>query len=175
MRRRVRGRPPKFGRPGRLLALTLPEDVVSWLKNIHPDPAWAIVSIVESTRDGSKRRRAARPKVELAQLSGRRNLIVVDPHSFRSVPGVAVIPVAAGRAFLALDDGKGVADLELALLDRIDDPKTEPTERKELSTLRSQVREWRRSRGYRFSTRSIILVEGATAKGRRRPPADRAR
>ncbi len=175
MRSRARGRPPKFGRPGQLLALTLPEDVVSRLKKIHPDPAWAIVSLVESTRPGRQRQRVATPKVELAQLSGRRHLIVVDPNSFRSVPGVAVIPVAAGRALLALDDGKGVADLELAILDRLDDSKTEPTERKELSTLRSHVRDWRRSRRYRFSTRSIILVERATGRLRRPPPVDRAR
>jgi len=172
---RVRGRPPKFGRPGQLLALTLPEDVVSRLKNIHPDPAWAIVSLVESTRDGRRRQRVARPKIELARLSGRRNLIVVDPHSFRSVPGVAVIPVAAGRAFLALDNGKGAVDLELAILDRLDDSKTEPSERKELSTLRDHVREWRRSRRYRFSTRSIIIVERAPGRARRRSPADRSR
>ena len=44
---KARGRPLKFGRPARLLALTLPDDVVKGLRRIHPDPGWAIVSLYE--------------------------------------------------------------------------------------------------------------------------------
>ncbi len=159
MRSDTRGRPLKFGRPAQVLALTLPEDVVGWLKGIHPDPAWAIVSLFERVARDTRQRPGARPKVELAQLAGQQNLIVVDPSSYRSLPGVSVIPVAAGRAFLALEDGRDVADLELAILDQIEDPRTEPAERKELRNLLHQVRSWRRSRRFRFSTRSIIIVE----------------
>ena len=36
------------------------------------------------------------------------------------MPGVSLIPLSDGRAFLALERGKGVADLELAVLDRLD-------------------------------------------------------
>jgi hypothetical protein len=38
-----RGRPTKFGRASRVVALTLPEDVLSTLRHVHPDPARAIV------------------------------------------------------------------------------------------------------------------------------------
>ncbi|MFP5379666.1 MAG: hypothetical protein ACLGHP_07950, partial [Vicinamibacteria bacterium] len=42
---RRRGRPHKFGRPARLIALTLPEDVIDWLRHVDPDPARAIVEL----------------------------------------------------------------------------------------------------------------------------------
>ena len=45
--RRKRGRPPKFGRPGQVVALTLPEEVVAGLRRIDPDVAWAVVRLYE--------------------------------------------------------------------------------------------------------------------------------
>jgi len=170
MTTRRRGRPLKFGRPSRLLTITLPHDVVGWLEGVHPDPAWAIVSLYNRlVRPGSRAPRRARPRVELAGLTGRRALIVVDPAIYRSLPGVAVIPVTAERAFLALETGRGVADLELAILDRAEDRRTAPAERRNLEALLREVRGWRRARGYRFSSRSIILVERREPRARRRP------
>ncbi len=169
MRTGARGRPPKFGRAAQLLALTLPQDVVRGLKGIHPDPAWAIVSLFErSARRGSRGQPPVRRPIELAEVSARRALIVVDPRSFRSIQGVSVIPVATDRAFLAFDHGRGLPDLELAIVDRLDDPNTSAAQRKELAVLRQHIREWRRSRRFRFSTRSIILVERNAEPDRRR-------
>jgi len=149
--------------------VTLPEDVVRWLKSIHPDPAWAIVTLFErSARRRYPRQPQTKPPVELAEISARRALIVVDPRSFRSVPGASVIPVAAGRAFLAFDHGRGLADLELAIRDRLDDPATRPGQRNELAALHRHLREWRRLGRFRLSTRSIILVEHNSEPGRRR-------
>jgi hypothetical protein len=165
-----RGRPLKFGRPTQVLTLTLPQDVVDWLTSMHPDPAWAIVSLHDRLvpRDRQPRRRAL-PRVELARLRGRQALIVVDPSVYRALPGVSVIPVAAGRAFLAFDAGRGVADLELAILDRLEQPGVGTAERRGLESLLGEVRGWRRARGYRFSTRSIILVEERKSKPRNQP------
>jgi hypothetical protein len=152
-----------------LLAVTLPEDVVRWLKGIHADPAWAIVTLFERS---ARRRHSGQPRaippVELAEISARRALIVVDPRAIGSVPGVSVIPVAAGRAFLAFDHGRGLADLELAVMDRLDAPVASAAERKELSVLQRQLRGWRRSGWFRFSIRSIILVEPNAGRGRGR-------
>ena len=160
MARKHRGRPLKFGRPAKLLALTLPHDVVAALRRIHPDPAWAIVALYEKV---AKRVQPAppprQPAIDLARLSDRSALIVVDPRALRSAPGMSVVPVASGRAFLAFEEGRGLADLELAILAQIRNPKTDPAVRKELRALERQVRDWRRGRGYRFSKRSIILVE----------------
>jgi hypothetical protein len=169
-----RGRPLKFGRPAQLLALTLPHDVVRALRRIHPDPAWAIVSLYERlARTDRRSRPGGRPTVELAQLSPRNALIVVDPRAIRSVPGVSVVPVAAGRAFLAFDEGRGLADLELAVVERLQDPKASAAVRKELTVLRRQIRHWRRSRRLRFSTRSVILVERVSGPRRGRRPRAR--
>jgi hypothetical protein len=93
---------------------------------------------------------------------------VVDPATYRSLPGVSVIPVAAGRALLALEAGRGMADLELAILDRMEGPRATPPERRALEALFRSVRGWRRSRAYRFSIRSIILVEHRGPKPRPR-------
>jgi hypothetical protein len=169
--RKQRGRPLKFGRPARLLALTLPDDVVRALERIHPDPAWAIVSLYERlARSDRQSRPRGRPAVELARLSPRSALIVVDPRVIRSGPGVSVVPVAAGRAFLAFDEGRGLADLELALVERLRNQKTSAAMRKELGVLHRQIRHWRRSRSFRPSTRSIILVERVSRPRRGRRP-----
>jgi hypothetical protein len=173
-----RGRPYKFGRPAQLLAMTLPDDVVRWLTAIHVDPARAVVSLFEqATRHHPSRRNAAmRRRPQLAHLGGRRALIVVDPGAYRSLSGVSVIPMAADRAFLALDGQRGLADLELTILDRLDDPRADPAERRELNGLRRQLREWRRSPRLRFSTRSIILAEGVgRERGTTRDRAGRPR
>lgn len=150
-----------------MLALTLPRDVLRGLRRIHPDLAWAIVSLYEKLVDkGHRPRREPRPSVELARLSDESALIVVDPELIQSVPGVSVVPVAAGRAFLAFGEGRGLADLEVAVLDRLQTGKANPAVRKDLTALHRQIRDWRRSRRLRFSTRSIIIVE----RGKRGPP-----
>lgn len=169
--RTQRGRPLKFGRPAQLVALTLPQDVLRGLRRTHPDPAWAVVSLYEGRAGTEQRvRPAPRAAVELAKLSPRSALIVVDPRSIRSMPGVSVVPVAAGRAFLAFEQGRGLADLELAVIERLQDPKASATVRRELTLLRRHIRDWRRSRRFRLFTRSIILVErvGRPRAGRRR-------
>jgi hypothetical protein len=168
VRRNTRGRPLKFGRPAQLIALTLPEDVVEWLRRIHPDPAWAIVSLFESGKRGSDHSRSYRAtSPELAPLPGRRALIVVRPDVCQNLPGVSVIPMGLDRAFLALEGERGIADLELAILDRLDDPRVAASERRRLQHLRPRIREWRRSSRLRFSRRSIILVQDrASAAGR---------
>lgn len=100
----------------------------------------------------------AGPGVERARLSPDSALIVVDPKLIHSVPGVSVVPVAAGRAFLAFGEGRGLADLEVAVLDRLQQGDVSSTVRKELTVLHRRIRNWRRSRRLRFSTRSIIIV-----------------
>jgi hypothetical protein len=169
--RKPRGRPLKFGRPAQILALTLPHDVVKGLRRISRDPAWAIVSLYERLADKVPHPPPkAGPGVELARLSPNSALIVVDPQLIHSVPGVSVVPVVAGRAFLAFGEGRGLADLEVAVLDRLQHGDVSPTVRKELTVLHRQIRDWRRSRRLRFSTRSIIIVERVSHTRRGRVP-----
>jgi hypothetical protein len=152
-----RGRPPKFGRPSEVVALTLPEEVVRGLRTQHPDLAWAIVTMFEKRRPAA----AGEPPrdVELVTIAGRRSLIVVNRAAFKSLPGVQIVPLGAGRAFLALDAGRGMGDLEVAVIDRMESASIGQRERKALAALRAALRTWRHDRALRFRTRTIIMVE----------------
>lgn len=151
---RKRGRPPKFGRAAELISLTLPRDVITWLETIDDDMAWAIVKLHERATKG----RVSHVQVaQLVRFPGNRALILVDPELFGKVPGISCIPLADGRAFLALDHGKGVADLELAVLDHLEDPKIETPQRDALRRLRTLLKQWRQE-GIRFEPRSIIVA-----------------
>jgi hypothetical protein len=151
---RKRGRPPKFGRTADLVSITLPRDVITWLESIDDDVAWAIVKLHERATKG----RVSQVQVaQLVRFPGNRALIVVNPELFGKVPGVALIELADGRAFLALDHGKGVADLELAVLDHLEDPATDARQRDALRRLRALLKQWRQE-GIQFEPRSIIVA-----------------
>jgi len=151
---RKRGRPPKFGRTADLVSFTLPRDVITWLESIDDDPAWAIVRLHERL---TKQRDSQVQVAQLVRFPGKRALILVNPDLFGKVPGVSLIPLADGRAFLALDHGKGVADLELAVLDHLEDPATETRQRDALKRLRTLLKQWRQE-GIQFEPRSIIVA-----------------
>lgn len=150
-----RGRPPKYGRPAQLVTLTLPDDVLAWLKSLHPDPAWAIVKLAEQAK---RRERKPAALAELMQLPQRRALILVNSDVLKQLPGVAIIQIYEGRGLLALAPNKGVADLELAVIDRLDSIGVLESEREALVALRARLRQWRLD-GVRFESRSIIVAE----------------
>ena len=170
--RAKRGRPLKFGRPAHVVAVTLPDEVVRGLKRLHTDLGWAIVTLVEQT---SRRRavpHAPSPDVELVTVAGRQSLIVVNKDVFRSLPGVNIIPLQDDRAFLALEPGRGIADLELAVIDRLAISGINTRERRALERLRADLRAWRRDRALSSQTRAIIVLE---RRKRRSGPAARRR
>ena len=163
-----RGRPLKFGRPTQLVTLTLPDDVVSWLTEIDDDLAWALVKLHERAKKSSTARR-----LELAglfQIPGNRALILVRPEYFDQLRGVSLIPLADGRAFLALEPTKGVADLELAVIDRLEGHTLDATERDALTRLRGLLQQWRRE-GINFESRSIVLAKRKQGSRRSKPLA----
>ena len=94
---------------------------------------------------------------DLVQLPGQRALILVQPEPFKNLAGVSIIPLADGRGFLALDAGRGVSDLELSVIDRLESPSLESAERDALTHLRALLRQWRQE-GVRFESRSIIVA-----------------
>ena len=162
-----RGRPSKFGRPSQVVALTLPDEVVRGLRKIDPDVGWAIVTLFEKSPAGASSAAAdAQPDVELVAIADRRSLIVVNRDHFKTLPGVNVVPLHGNRAFLALEAGGGMQDLELAVIDRLEDASVGASEQQALQTLRSQLRVWRHDRSLRFHGRSIIVVERLAARPR---------
>jgi hypothetical protein len=166
---RRRGRPSKFGRPSRVVALTLPEDAIDRLRRVHRDLGWAIVKLLDNEpRPAATRAENAQPDVELVSVADRRSLIVVNREVIRNLPGVNIIPLSGNRAFLALDIDRGMSDLELAVSDRLGDPTIERRERRALVALRAQLTTWRRDHELQFHTRAIIVVERRVKK-----PSDR--
>jgi len=154
-----RGRPQKFGRPSQVVALTLPEDVIRGLRKVHSDVGWAIVALFEKSPARAALEREALPDVELVTVADRRSLIVVNRGVFRHLSGVSIVPLHGDRAFLALEQGRGMTDLELAVIDSLDDRTVEPRERKALQSLRTQLKKWRHDRTLRFHAKSIIVAE----------------
>jgi hypothetical protein len=168
-----RGRPSKFGRPSRVVALTLPEDAIDRLRRVHRDLGWAILKLLDEKGPHRASRRDdedAQPDVELVTVADRRSLIVVNREVIKNLPGVNIIPLSGNRAFLALDIDRGMSDLELAVSDRLGDPTVERGERRALVALRAQLTTWRRDLGLQVHTRAIIVVEHLVKK-----PSDRDR
>jgi hypothetical protein len=166
-----RGRPSKFGRPSQVVALTLPDEVVRGLRKVNDDLAWAIVSLFEkSPRQPPSSPNESQPDAELVKIAERRSLIVVNRSAFRSLPGINFIPIDATHAFLTLEAGRGMADLELAVIDRLEGKTVAPRERKALALLREQLSAWRHDRSLKFHPRSIIVVERMSSSGKRREP-----
>lgn len=160
------GRPPKFGRPSRLVALTLPLDTIAALKQIDSDLARAIVAVTEkgSSAPGEP---SPSPDVDLVQLTSRESLIVVSRQLVVPLAGVAVLPLDDRRAFLALRPGQGFGDLEVAVQDSLDEDRLDSRTRNALEEMKRQLREWRRDPELSFEVRSIIV-------GTRQPRRDKS-
>jgi hypothetical protein len=160
-----RGRPPKFGTRGQVIAITLPEDVIRGLKRIHADVAWAIVRLFQKRSHRTAAQRGSSADSELVSVANGKSLIVVNRDVFKTLPGVNMIPLHGDRAFLALDPDAGIADLELAVVDRMSNRAISSRERTALSELRGHLHRWRRDPALRCRVRSIIVVERTRARG----------
>ena len=156
---RRRGRPQKFGRPARLVAVTLPNDVVAWLESLDTDVARAIVRLHDETLDrGPRRPGPTPPAAELVDVGEGRALIVVAPALVRGLAGVAAIPFGGGRAFLALEPGWTMADLELSVVDALERGAMDAGNRDTLAEFREQLRGWRTDQSLALEPRAIIVA-----------------
>jgi hypothetical protein len=158
MKKQTRGRPLKYGRPARLVAVTLPEDTVHELRQIDSDLGRAIVVLVNAVA-GSRELAANRPMVTYEKVGRRRSLILVDRDALKGVPGCELVPVSEDRAFLTMEDGRGLPDLELAIVDRLADHDVTGRQREGLEALRRVLMECRRATDVEVESRSIFVVE----------------
>jgi hypothetical protein len=172
-----RGRPPKFDRPSRLVAVTLPTDTLDQLRRMNPDLARAIVALTQTRPPSTgKRHTAAVPDVDLVQLTTRDALIIVNRRHIASLPGVSVLPLDDERGFLALQADKGVADLVVAVQDRLEEEGVSTAERDALLSMKAHLKAWRRDATLTFESRAIIVATRRPRKGARaRGTADRIR
>jgi hypothetical protein len=139
------------------VAVTLPHEVVAHLRRLHSDLGWAIVTLAERTARRPGHAPGPSP-AELVEIGSGQSLIVVPPELLRALPGVQLVPLSGTQALLALEAGRGLADLEVAVTDRLEGIRRAGPERRALTALRNRLRGWRRNAGLRFDTRSIILV-----------------
>jgi hypothetical protein len=176
---RPRGRPSKFGRPSRVVAVTLPQDAIDRLRRINRDLGWAIMTLLDkgAAAAPSPRRpdQMLEPDVELVAVADRRSLIVINREHIRHLPGINLIPLRGNRAFVALDIDRGMSDLELAVSDRLDESTLDEEEAHALEELRGQLTHWRRDHDLKFHRRAIIVVERrpkGSGNGRKSPARD---
>jgi hypothetical protein len=158
-----RGRPSKFGRPARPVALTLPLDVIARLERVDSDLSRAIVQLAAK---GGQARAAAR-EAELSHY-GRRAVIVVSPsRALRAIPGVELVPLPSGRSLISLDRALTPEAFELRLRDALDAGVAE-SDRAGLRQVVHVLAEARRTGGARLQARTILVLE--SVRPRRRAP-----
>ena len=155
------GRPPKFGRRARPVTISLPEDLLERLRAQHLDLGRAIVDLFE-------RSAAADSPVQLAEF-GKGALILVPPASaLKRLAGVELIPLTNGRALIALDQPMSPSDLELTLNDALAEGHLPADDQAVVANVVDILREARTSERSRLRQRTIIIVERAAARARRR-------
>lgn len=155
-----RGRPLKFGRPARSVAVTLPDDVIALLRAVDRDVGRAIVALVASRRGAGVPAPAPSQVVDVAKTGRRHSLIVVDPRSIPPLPGCSLMHISADRAFIALQPGAGLADLEVTVIDQLAQPQLATAHRAGLLALRRALRKWRTDRRVTVCERAIVVLEG---------------
>ena len=138
------------------MAVTLPRSTVQRLRRLHSDLGWAIVSLVETQRQAGAE--DAPPDVALVEVGEGQFLIVVNAAVFRAVPGVQLVPLSKTQAFLALDPGRTMADLEVLVRDRLEQLTRPSREQRALSTLGRELRKWRRDPTVRPESRAIVIL-----------------
>lgn len=68
--------------------------------------------------------------------------------------------ISADRAFIALEPGAGLADLEVAVIDQLAQPQLTTTQRAGLLALRRALRKWRTDSRVTVYERAIVVLEG---------------
>lgn len=165
--RRRRGRPRKFAEPTRVVSLTLPESLIASLSNVHADLGMAVASLVR--RDAIA---APRPSAELV-VFGRRAVISVRPTAaLERRLGVELVPLADGRALIALETPVTLAELELRIADTLEDDTLQADEREVFETLRGILRDARRSSDVTLLRRNIIVLQSGGVAAPATPHGD---
>ena len=149
-----RGRPKKFAKPSRAVAVTLPTDVISALHAINADLSQAIVRLVETSVPG-----ALHSAAEVARF-GRRAVITVPPTELlESQTGAELVPLADGRALVAFNEQMWIADLELRIGDLLSEASLQGEERATFEGFAEILRRARRSDSVELKARRIIVLE----------------
>lgn len=108
------GRPAKFQEPRRAVTITLPQSTLNQLQRLDDDRSLAIVRMVDTAQS----KRPNRQPVEIVPVGPRQGLIItIFGSGYSKIPFVRLVEVEPGRNLIALDPGRSIADLELAVAD----------------------------------------------------------
>jgi len=146
-----RGRPQKFNRPARQVTLTLPDDVIARLSNVDDDMGRAVVRLAMAARPVTESRGA-----ELTTFGGRAVIAVAPSKALERVKGVELVPLADGRALVALSEGTTEAEFELGVRDLLESGSLGDADRRTLRSLLTFVADARRHGG--LTVRKILLL-----------------
>ena len=138
--------------------MTLPEDVIAALRSRNRDLARAVVELVGESASPPGQR-AVTETVKLVRVAPRRFLITIDASAVRHLPGCELVPFGSDAAFLALETGRGLSDLALAVSDRLDERQIDERERSALVRIRTALHEWRRDPNFSDEARSIVVLK----------------
>ena len=154
-----RGRPLKFNRPARQVTLTLPDDVIARLSRVDDDMGRAVVRLAMAARPAAESQGA-----ELTTFGGRAVIVVAPTKALERVRGVELVPLADGRALIALSEGTTKADFELGVRDLLEGGSLGDADRRTLKSLLTFVADARRQGGLTLRT---ILVLHSRRKARK--------
>jgi hypothetical protein len=161
-----RGRPPKFTRPARSINVTLPVDVIASLTRRDADVGRAIVRLAMQAGERGKR-----PAVEVAAFGSRAVIVAPPSRALDRLAGVELVPLADGRALIALDDDVSPQQLELGVRDALDDGPMDAMDREVLEQVLRVLRDARRSGS--LMLRRIIVLRAARARAAHRGRKER--
>jgi len=134
-----RGRPRKFSRPARTVTLTLPDDVIERLSALDADLGRAVVRLALAHPTGRS------SAVEVVSFGSRAVILVPPARRLAALRGVELVPIADGRALIALEEPLSEEAFELQLRDALDDPSLEGADRELFMSLASVLREARQA------------------------------
>lgn len=165
MQKKGLGRPPKFAGPTRVVTVTLPQATLRDLASLDEDRARAIVRATELAVGARRSAPKPEPEVDTFAVAVDSALITVPfCRPLTEIEGLRLIRILPTRHLVILDPGTPLAEVEIAITDKIDALQAgaeADTDRQVLVTLLERLRGYRRS--HRSRTAEVILV--ATAGG----------
>ena len=151
----TRGRPPKFKEPTQRVTLTLPSRLVDLLRAEDPDLSRAVTNGLDPHPVPRKL------IVDVMRVGRRESLIIINPTLLPTLRDCSFIKLAADRAFIALKPSGTLADLALAVADRLEDADITRQQRAALRALRRVLRTWRLDRKVKVTHKAIVILDVA--------------
>jgi hypothetical protein len=151
----TRGRPPKFKEPSQRVTLTLPSRLVDLLRAEDPDLSRAVTNGLDPHPVPRKL------IVDVMRVGRRESLIIINPTLLPTLRDCSFIRLATDRAFIALKGSGTLADLALAVADRLEDADVTRQQRAALRALRRALRSWRLDRKVQVTHKAILILDGA--------------